>query len=47
MDTTPPQITAAQEPLFEMNTIAGTEVPAVGYRGPQVCQIVGRVCCMI
>ena len=41
MDTTPPQITATQEPLFEMNTIAGTEVPAVGYRGPQVCQITG------
>lgn len=41
MNTTPPQITATQEPLFEMNTLTGTEVPAVGYRGPQVCQITG------
>ena len=41
MKTTPPQITATQEPLFEMNTLAGTAVPAVGYRGPQVCQIAG------
>jgi len=41
MNTTPPQITATQEPLFEMNTLTGTAVSTVGYRGPQVCQITG------
>ncbi|MFZ2272130.1 MerR family transcriptional regulator, partial [Corynebacterium variabile] len=24
-----------------MNTLTGTAVPTVGYRGPQVCQITG------